>query len=140
MALPDSAPQPSPVQRPSVECRLYERKPCAVPTSCQPASVSEMHESRWSATIVDMSQGGVRIVLKRRFEKGTALAVELPGTETRKPSVVFVKVIHLKSQGNGEWALGCKLISELSEEELQGLLNATQYVLPTRESHQEQPE
>ena len=134
MALQESAlTLPSPVPPPGVECRLYERNPCAMPTSCQPASVSEMNDLRWSATIVDLSQGGLRLILKRRFEKGTGLAIELPGTETRKPSVVFVRVVHVKNQGNGDWALGCKLISELSEEEMQSLLSATQYVLPTRE-------
>src|ERR1019366_9234388 len=99
--------------------------------------VSEMNELRWSATIVDLSQGGLRMVLKRRFEKGTGLAIELPGTETRQPTIVFVKVVHLKAQGDGEWALGCKLISELSEEEMRSLLNATEYVLPEREPQQE---
>src|SRR5437867_1452762 len=98
--------QSSPLPRSAVDCRVYERKSCALPATCQPASVSEMKEMRWSATIVDISQGGLRIILKRRFEKGTGLAIELPGTDTQKSSVVFVKVMHLKPHEDGAWVLG----------------------------------
>jgi PilZ domain len=114
--------------RPAKECRVYERRPCALPASCQPASVSEMNEARWPASISDISQGGVLIVLPRRFEKGTGLALELPGDATRESSIVFVKVVHL-SQRAGAWALGCKFVSPLSEDELQRLLTSTNPVL-----------
>src|ERR1019366_10441879 len=66
---------------PASECRIFERRSCELPTTCQPASALAMKEMRWTATISDLSLGGVRIVLPRRFEKGTGLAVELPGTD-----------------------------------------------------------
>jgi hypothetical protein len=114
---------------PAVDCRVYERRPCALPTTCQPASVSEMNELRWSASIWDISQGGILVHLPRRFEKGTGLAIELPGDEARESSVVFVKVVHVKASEQGGWALGCKFVSELSEDELQRLLTSTHPVL-----------
>jgi hypothetical protein len=110
------------------ECRVYERKACALPATCQPASVSEMKEMRWPASISDISQGGVLMLLPRRFEKGTALALELPGDAERESSIVFVKVVHLK-QRDGAWALGCKFVSPLSEDELQRLLTSSNHVL-----------
>lgn len=112
----------------AADCRVYERKPCALPATCQPASVSEMKETRWPAAINDISQGGVLILLPRRFEKGTALALELPGDAERESYIVFVKVVHLQ-QRNGAWALGCKFISPLSDDELQRLLTSTNHVL-----------
>jgi hypothetical protein len=100
-----------------------------LPTTCQPASVSEANEMRWNATICDISQGGARLRLERRFEKGTGLAVELPGDLHRESAIVFVKVVHLRREDDGAWSLGCKFVSELSEDELQRLLTSTHHVL-----------
>jgi hypothetical protein len=110
-------------------CRVHERQACALPTTCQPASVSESNEMRWNATICDISQGGARLLMPRRFEKGTGLAIELPGDLERESAIVFVKVIHLRREDDGSWILGCKFVSELSEDELQRLLTSTHHVL-----------
>src|SRR5687768_10143859 len=96
--LPSENPAPEP---PDQECRVYERQPCEIPTNCQPASVQEMKEMRWDATINDLSKGGLRVKLRRRFEKGTGLAIELPGDHSRAPSIVFVKVIHITREEDG---------------------------------------
>jgi hypothetical protein len=105
-----------------VDCRVYERKSCELPTTCQPASLLAMKEPGWSATIRDISQGGVRIDVPRRFEKGTPLAIEMPGNDAHETSVVFVNVVHIKRLEDRNWALGCRFVSELSEDELQRLL------------------
>lgn len=122
------APQ-TPRERLIADCRIYERRRCALPTTLQPASALEMKEMRWAATIADISQGGVRLLLQRRFEKGAGLALELPGDGERESSIVFVKVVHLRAEGPGTWALGCRFVSELSEDELQRLLTSTNHVL-----------
>jgi PilZ domain len=88
-----------------------------------------MKEMRWAATISDISLGGVRVLLARRFEKNAGLAIELPGTDERESTVVFAKVVHVRSQGNGTWALGCKFLSELSDDQLQSLLTSTKHAL-----------
>ena len=120
--------QPPLIGQSGADCRVYERKPCVLPATCQPASVSEMKETRWQASISDLSQGGVLIHLQRRFEKGTALGLELPGDLNRDSTIVFVKVVHLRPH-DGAWALGCKFVSALSEDELQRLLTSTNHVL-----------
>jgi hypothetical protein len=131
---------PAPVERTVANCRIYERKPCDLPTTCRPASALAMKEMRWEATVVDISLGGVRITLQRRFEKGTGLAIELPGDDEREPTVVFVKVVHLQAREDGTWALGCRFISELGEDELQRLLTSTHNVLSSKESHLDEQE
>jgi hypothetical protein len=108
---------------------VYERKTCSLPTTCKPASVTASDEIRWEATICDISQGGVRLHLPRRFEKGTGLAIELPGDGEHEPSVVFVKVIHLRRNNAGGWMLGCKFVSDLSEEEVNRLLSSKRHIL-----------
>ena len=117
-----------PFRDPSIDCRVFERLPCDLPTVCQPASLQEMAEHRWQGVIIDISRGGVRLRLVRRFEKNAALAVEIPGDGVREPYIVFVKVMHVSSD-SGQWVLGCKFISEMNEDEMRRLLTATQHVL-----------
>lgn len=126
----------------SANCRVHERRACAVPTTCQPACVSDSNEMRWNATICDISQGGARLMVPRRFEKGTGLAVELPGDLTRESAIVFVKVVHLRREDDGGWTLGCRFVSELSEDELLRLLTAKEYILTSakKKSHDQAAE
>ncbi len=107
---------------PPREARVYERHACDLPSNCQPPSARRGEELRWRATIRDVSQGGLSLVLQRRFERGAALAVELPGGGLDTSSTVLVRVKHVRPQAGGGWALGCSFVSDLSEEELATLL------------------
>lgn len=102
------------------ECRVSERHACQVPASCQPAASNEM---RWAGVIEDISQHGVGLRLRRRFEPRTGVAIELPGKNGRDPETVYAKVVHVRNGGDGSYVLGCRLMSGLSDEELQRLLS-----------------
>lgn len=115
----------------SIDCRVYERKACEVPTTCQPA-IADDSEPRWEATITDISQGGVRLNLHRRFERGAALAIELPGDGKRESTVVLVKVVHIRAQADGTWGHGCKFLNDLSADDVHRLVTAESYVLAPR--------
>jgi hypothetical protein len=119
------------VHHPSFNCRVYERRSCQVPVACQPAAAIGREETRWPGTISDISQGGIRLTLQRRFEPGTGLAVELPRDEQGATRTVLLKVIHVQRQEDGRWSLGCKFISELSEEEIHRLVPAPGAVDPS---------
>jgi hypothetical protein len=112
---------------PRTDCRVYERHNTQVETSCQPAASNEM---RWNATIEDISRSGLRLRLRRRFEPRSGLAIELPGKGGQEPYTVYVKVVHVRREEGEFWSLGCKLMSELSDEELQRLLTPRQTVVP----------
>jgi hypothetical protein len=71
-----------------------------------------------------VSSTGLSLVLRRRFEAGAGLAVELPGADGGTPSVVLARVIRVKAAADGFWVLGCTFISPLSDEELEGLVGA----------------
>lgn len=118
------AKQTTPVPQ-SRECRVYERHPCDLQTSCQPPSFGTGKESKWQGTIRDISSGGIGLVLRRRFERGTGLVIELPGGGD-EPATVLARVVHVKAQPGGAWALGCVFVSPLSDEELNALLQSTQ--------------
>ena len=133
-----SAPGKADGKRPGVDCRVYERQSCELPATCQPASAREMREQRWTATIVDISQGGVRIHVTRRFERGTPLAIELPSDGANESSVVFAKVVHVRAEENGQWALGCKFISDLDEDEVFRLAARQRSALPPEANGRQQ--
>jgi hypothetical protein len=101
------------------ECRVYERRACQVPASCQPAAANEM---RWAGVIENVSQTGVRLRLRRRFEPHTGVAIELPGKDGLDPETVYAKIVHVDNDGAGSYVLGCRLMSALSDEEVQRLL------------------
>jgi len=101
------------------ECRVYERHACQVQTSCQPAAASEM---RWECTIEDVSQSGLRLRLKRRFEPRTGLGIELPGKDGGEPDRVYVRVVRVTRDEDGTYLLGCRFMSELSDDELRRLV------------------
>jgi hypothetical protein len=107
-------------------CRVYERMECELPVACQPAAAFGREETRWPGTVRDVSQGGLRMTLQRRFEPGTGLAIELPEDKGGETRTVLLKVIHIKRQPDGLWSLGCKFISELGEDEVRRLLPALQ--------------
>lgn len=107
---------------PDSDCRVYERKACELPSACQPASAMGSAESKWSATICDISQGGIRLKLRRRFERGTGLAIELPACAGREAYTVLAKVVHILGESDGSWSLGCRFISELNDDEVERLL------------------
>ena len=115
-------PKPAPgVPRPN--CRVYERHSCDLPTACQPPTAWVAQEFKWSASIRDVSLGGVRLHLRRRFETGAGLAIELPGPDEATPSTVLARVIHVHGQDDGSWVLGCAFVSRLSDDELNALLS-----------------
>ena len=76
----------------------------------------------WEGVIEDISQQGVRLRLRRRFEPRTGVAIELPGKDGLDSETVYAKVVHVRNDEDGSYILGCRLMSELSGEELQRLL------------------
>jgi hypothetical protein len=88
-------------------------------TSCKPTGANE---TRWEATILNISRGGILLSLGRRFEKGACLSIELPGRDGELPYTALVRVARVDSEGNGAWALGCKLVGEIGEDEIDRLV------------------
>ncbi len=112
----------SPATSSRAEGRVFARLACDLSTSCQPTSAWGQKDARWPATIHDISLGGVQLIVPRRFEPGSGLGIELPAHDGGEPSLVLARIIHVHALPDGTWSLGCKFISELGEDELQGLL------------------
>ncbi len=126
-----SVPGSLPDKESNCECRVYERHSSGLPSRCQPASAFGKEDLKWSGTIDNVSIGGLGLRLERRFEKGTGLVIELPNKVNDGSYVVLAKVVHVARQSDNSYLLGCKFVSELSEDEVRRLLPETQPSNPT---------
>jgi hypothetical protein len=109
---------------PRRECRVYERFPSEIATQCQPLAARSDNDINWPATLRNISAGGIGLVLQRRFEPRTGLAVELPDLDGSRVTV-FVRVIHATPQANGGWLLGCSFVTPLTDERLSAILKGS---------------
>jgi hypothetical protein len=74
--------------------------------------------SPWPGRVVNISRGGIGIVLTRRFEPNTLLVMELESPLDHLSRTVLARVIHSTGLEVG-WLLGCAFISELDDEDLE---------------------
>ncbi len=77
----------------------------------------------WPATIQDVSQAGVGLLINRSFAPSTALSlrVQLKGRASNRPLLVRVK--HCTAQPNGDWLAGCTFVVPLKDDELRALIS-----------------
>ena len=101
----------------ATEHRAFNRAPCALEATCKPLAGGRT--KAWSATAVDISTGGIAIVLGRRFEPGATLLATLASADGEFARTLLLRVAHVARQDNGNWKLGCAFATELSQEELQ---------------------
>jgi serine/threonine-protein kinase len=100
----------------SRERRAYVRFQCQLDSSCR--SLGAGTNLHWDARVLDISKGGVALVLNRRFEPGTLLEVDLHTTTPGALHNAMVRVMNVRRQGDGSWVLGCAFSHELDEQEL----------------------
>jgi hypothetical protein len=106
--------------RPPVERRARVRHSCDREGNCLPVLAGQNFQ--WSARVLNISQGGVALSLRRRFEKGTLLSVEMQRADNLPSDPFLARVVHVTAQPDGNWLIGCAFADELSDQELQALL------------------
>ncbi|HEV3084261.1 MAG TPA: serine/threonine-protein kinase [Gemmataceae bacterium] len=77
--------------------------------------------SRWIARARDISANGICLVTNRRFHPQTVLVLELTGKEDGPTQFLLARVVRVECQAPRRWLIGCRLMSQLSEEALQQL-------------------
>jgi hypothetical protein len=70
---------------------------------------------------VDLSAGGLRLWIGRRFEKGALLQVELQEPTDHLERVILARVVRTAQHRDGQWILGCALANSLDPEGVQAL-------------------
>lgn len=105
------------------EKRVHPRLRCRFKGRCRNFLWND-YDMAWQASARDLSRGGVRCVLERRFEVGTILKLELTAAEEEHPSkVLLVRVVRVCDYPKGRWEIGCQLHRDLDEWELRELMS-----------------
>jgi hypothetical protein len=99
-----------------LERRRSPRYASDLETTCRPLTARD--GVSWPAQILDISRGGIGLLLGRRFEPGAVLMMDLEDPGQAVSRSVFARVIHVKAQEDGQWRLGCAFTGELNEDEL----------------------
>ena len=76
----------------------------------------------WPGVIVDISCGGIKIALTRRFQPGTPLVIELPGENNEPSRYLQVRVIYTNPGSDNQWIHGCELRVALTDDDMQALV------------------
>ncbi len=124
MPMPTLDPSPTPSEpSPALDRRAAIRYACEVQGDCQPITQLEAG-NRWPARLLNVSSTGVGLLLSRRFEPGTllAVAVEPDGNSTR--CLPLARVRRVRRHGN-YWLLGCVWADELSDEDMRPLVTSS---------------
>ncbi|HWY88285.1 MAG TPA: PilZ domain-containing protein, partial [Gemmataceae bacterium] len=102
------------------DCRRWTRFPCNVETACYCCDTAP--GERRSGRILNISAGGIGLVLRCQFSEGTLLHFELPQEMNLASPKILVRVVRVTEQGDGNWFLGCEFTDQLTDDELQALL------------------
>jgi DNA-binding response OmpR family regulator len=124
------APSPTPEPRsmvidvaepPGDERRGSVRYRCDLENSCQPLAASRTAD-HWQGQVVDLSVGGARVVLGRRFEVGTMLVLSVTKSAGEDTHRLLARVVRVSQEPDGRWDLGCSFTSPLADDDLRDLL------------------
>jgi hypothetical protein len=116
--------QPEPAGDPKVqgaERRAWIRYPRRLLTMWQLFGSSRQEEC-WNATLRDVSQTGLGLVVNRSFPPSTVLTVRLQTGSRKYSRTMLIRVKHCAAQPNGDWLVGCSFVVKLKDEELADLL------------------
>ena len=96
--------------------RIWVRRHVNVETRITPTSSDG--EPSLVARILDVSSGGVKLVVRWAFGPGDLLTLELPACDGQPSVTVLACVAHSQPQGEAEWVIGCRFTAELSDADL----------------------
>jgi hypothetical protein len=96
--------------------RVWVRYPADLETTLRPEGSPEA--GPLAARVRNISRGGINLVVRRPFETGDLVTVELPSTEADTRYTVLACVVHVRALADGAWALGCTFSGELSADDL----------------------
>lgn len=108
------------VRPPAGDGRRWVRFPCNVETVCYTWVTAPGEQC--AARILNISAGGIGLLLPCQFEGGTLLLFKVPGSPAQAPQSMLVRVVRCIEQDNGDWFLGCEFVEKLSDDEVRALL------------------
>jgi hypothetical protein len=98
------------------ERRSWDRIPVQVLVFCQNAQGHD--ELCWSARVMDISRGGMKLLSPHKFEPATVIRIGKADGFEESFQLLQASVVWAQRPPGEKWSLGCALIRELSEVEL----------------------
>ncbi len=84
--------------------------------------VAGVGEALWPARVLDLSARGARLVLRRRFEPGALVLVELANGARVFSCALVMRVVHATRRDDGAWVVGGAFARKLGHNELMALM------------------
>jgi hypothetical protein len=84
--------------------------------------IAAVGETFWPARVIDLSARGLRLLLRRRFEPGKLVLVELANGRRVFSCALVVRVTHVTPQPEGAYLMGAEFSRKLSQPELMALM------------------
>lgn len=88
------------------------------------------------AVILDVSQGGMSLVVEEKSERGKILVLKLEGIEGRFERPLLIRVANARPYDDNLWRIGCAFVTPLREPDVQELLLFNQERGPLHEIEQ----
>jgi hypothetical protein len=101
------------------DSRAWVRFPCNLETVC--SSIDAAPGEELPARILDVSAGGVGLLVPCHIGSKTFLTLQLPPRPGRPGRRVPVRVVQARPYGTGDWFLGCEFADRLTDAELEAL-------------------
>lgn len=117
----EADPRGNKVQLPGTERRRAVRHSCKMETSCHLLALVE--GDPWPGWVRNISVGGISLVLSRRLDTGTLLAVRLKSLTEGFQEELPVRVLYAVEEPGGDWITGCAFMKELTTEQIDSLLS-----------------
>lgn len=102
-----------------LDCRNWSRYPCQVKAVYEVVSAED--GVRREAKVLNVSAGGLALVVDQDLRPGALLSAELHAGDGHTVVTILACVVHVTVESEHERVLGCNFIQELSEEDLSAL-------------------
>jgi hypothetical protein len=101
-------------------CRAWVRYAPRQETPCHLMALSD--KDCWPARVLNLSTGGIGLVLETRLDLGRFVLVELVSASGLFSRLLLTRIVHLSNNVGGGYLLGGEFISQLPDGELRFLL------------------
>ncbi len=102
----------------SVVVDQERRKSQRIPVEATAMIESTNGTQRFTAQVVNVSEGGMRLKVRQQFERGSMIRIDLPCEMLGPVTTVLACVMNAAPEGDDVWSLGCTFCGELDDEDL----------------------
>lgn len=103
--------------QPNKERRVWVRLACPAQATYGPALART--EDQLPAIVRNVSRGGLSLEVKRPFDPGMLLRVEIGGGQNERAVALLAYVVRIAKDGPESWTLACSFAQELSEADVE---------------------